>query len=947
MKQDKTQDLLREINERKRTEVTLRRREAILEAVSTSARQFMESSSWEEHVQDFLQGLGIAVDVTRVNIFQNHPGKNGELLSNQKYEWNKKGVAPQINNPDFQELDFKGAGLGRWVDVLGRKEVIYGIVREFPASERELLAVQGIRSLIVLPVFVEEQWWGFIDFEECLTERLWLALELDVLKVAAGTLGAAIQRGRAEKRIEDISSLKADLLSPCNLDKKLKRIADGVIETFNADFARIWITKPGDRCDIGCIHASVTEEPHVCHYKDRCLHLMTSSGRYSHIDGKAHRRVPFGCYKIGRVAAGIEPKFITNDVTHDPRVHDHSWAEQLGLVSFAGYRLQSPSGEPIGVLALFSKQAISPEEDILLGDVANAASQVIQMAKTEEVLREMASYADFNPAPVLRFNLAGEIVHANPAAHEIFNEDRIENQTINKILPPLSDIKASEYIQEGRRDILELSINEKEFQFIVIGIPDLEVGNIYSSDITERKLAEKIQSVLLRISEATSAASNLKNLFGIIHQQLSRLINTSNFYIALYDPEKDLYSFPYLVDKFDEKVDFTPKQLRKSLTDYVRKKGEPLMVDEQAHRQLIQKGEVIMLGSPAAHWLGSPLKTSGGTIGVVAVQSYSDPSVYSEKDLELLTFVSDHIATAIERKRLEESLKLFNFTIEHSSESMFWIGPDAKFQQVNDFACDILGYSREELLSMTVHDIDPTLAEEVWPAHWEELREKGSLTFETIHRTKSGREFPVEVSANHIEYEGQEYHFTFARDITERKRIDRMKDEFISTVSHEIRTPLTSIHGSLDLISKGMAGDLPEKSKNLLEIARRNSVRLRYLIEDMLYIQKMESGKMDFALKPLKLQQIVAFSMEKKKSFGRAVRDHGSGIPEEFRDKIFSKFTQADSSSTRVRGGTGLGLNIAKSIIEKHGGKIGFETEIDKGTTFYFELPEWCGSEDS
>jgi PAS domain S-box-containing protein len=673
------------------------------------------------------------------------------------------------------------------------------------------------------------------------------------------------------------------------------------------------------------------------------------------------------------------------------------------LVSFAGYRLQSPSGESIGVLALFSKTVISSEKDILLGDVANTISQIIQMTKTEDGLREMASFAKFNPAPVFRFNRAGEIVQVNPATYKIYDKERIESQKIKEILPPLSNIDVSEYIQEGRLDVLEVTINGKEFQFVVIGIPDLEVGNVYGSDITDRKFAEKIQSVLFRISEATSAASNLKNLFGIIHQQLSRLINTSNFYIALYDPGNDLYSFPYIVDEFDQETVFTPQQLRKSLTDYVRKTGEPLMIDEQGHKRLIQKGEVIMVGSPAAHWLGAPLKTSSGAIGVVAVQSYSDPSIYSEKDLELLTFVSDHIATAIERKRSEEDLRLFNFTIEHSSESMFWIGPDARFQQVNDFACDILGYSREELLSMKVFDIDPTLPEMGWPAHWEELREKGSLTFETIHRTKIGREFPVEVSANYLEYDGHEYHFTFARDITERKRIDLMKDEFISTVSHEIRTPLTSIHGSLDLLNKGMAGDLPEKSKNLVEIARRNSIRLRELIEDMLDIQKIESGKLEFDLKPLKVPQLVRFSLENNKSFGEqfnvefvlddaipdvkvkgdknrlaqvmdnllsnaakfsspnssievsvsrhngsvrvAVRDHGSGIPEEFRDKIFGKFTQADSSSTRVRGGTGLGLNIAKSIVEKHGGKIGFETKIDEGTTFYFELPELRGSE--
>ena len=146
------------------------------------------------------------------------------------------------------------------------------------------------------------------------------------------------ERKRAEERISRLSGLKEDLLSQGSLDEKLNRITDGVVQIFRADFSRIWITKPGDLCDSGCSHAKVTEGPHVCRHRERCLHLMASSGRYTHIDG-GHQRVPFGCYKIGRIASAEEEKFLTNNVTHDSRVHDRDWAGKLGLVSFAGYRL--------------------------------------------------------------------------------------------------------------------------------------------------------------------------------------------------------------------------------------------------------------------------------------------------------------------------------------------------------------------------------------------------------------------------------------------------------------------------------------------------------------------------------------------------------------------------------------------------------------------------------
>ncbi len=162
------------------------------------------------------------------------------------------------------------------------------------------------------------------------------------------------------------------------------RITDGVVSIFDAGFARIWVAEASDRCDSGCLHATISKGPHVCCQRDRCLHLLASSGRYTHTDGKAHCRVPFGRYEIGRVAFAKEPGFLTNDILNDPCVHDHAWAQELGLVSFAGCQILSPGREPVGVLALFSKHTLSPQEDALLASLANTAAQVIQVSGAEE-----------------------------------------------------------------------------------------------------------------------------------------------------------------------------------------------------------------------------------------------------------------------------------------------------------------------------------------------------------------------------------------------------------------------------------------------------------------------------------------------------------------------------------------------------------------------------------
>ena len=128
--------------------------------------------------------------------------------------------------------------------------------------------------------------------------------------------------------------------------------------------------------------------PHVCRQRDRCLHLLASSGRYTHIDGPGHRRVPFGCYKIGRVASDEDPKFLSNDVQNDPNVHNHAWARELGLVSFAGYQLRTPGEETLGVLALFAKHPILADEDAMLDGLGSTVARVVKQAVAEEALRQ-------------------------------------------------------------------------------------------------------------------------------------------------------------------------------------------------------------------------------------------------------------------------------------------------------------------------------------------------------------------------------------------------------------------------------------------------------------------------------------------------------------------------------------------------------------------------------
>ncbi len=187
----------RAIDDRKQAEEALRRREAILSAVAAGAENLLRAADWRDALPGLLARLGEATAVSRVYLFENHVGPGGELLTSQRFEWAASGITPQIDSPQLQAASFQAGGFGRWCEVLGGGQVIQGNVVDLPECERAVLAAQEIRAVVAVPVFVDSRWWGFIGFDECRCERTWSPAEVEVLRTAASTLGAAIQRQQA------------------------------------------------------------------------------------------------------------------------------------------------------------------------------------------------------------------------------------------------------------------------------------------------------------------------------------------------------------------------------------------------------------------------------------------------------------------------------------------------------------------------------------------------------------------------------------------------------------------------------------------------------------------------------------------------------------------------------------------------------------------------------
>lgn len=529
-------------------------------------------------------------------------------------------------------------------------------------------------------------------------------------------------------------------------------------------------------------------------------------------------------------------------------------------------------------------------------------------AKSEELNKSITQTA---ADAIISINGEGKVLSWNNAAEKIFGYSSKEmlNNKINLLLPKshIHDYKTGlKRLEEGGvprllGEKVELSATRKGGQEFPIELSlskwTSENEQYYTGivrDITIRKRSQQIQRVIRKISNATLSSVNLENLHAIIKKNLSTIIDTRNYYIAIYDEVSDMISLQYFVDEHDNINSFPTG---KTLTAYVIKTKKSLLANQKKQQQLAAEGKITIMGTPSKVWLGVPLKTADKTIGVLAVQSYEKEDAFDHEDKEILEIIADQISISINRKKSEENLQqaLINATESDRLKSAFLatmshelrtplnavIGfsellTDEHFpKEVTDFA-KIISLSGNNLLNIIEDIFDITLIE----------------SGKTVVRKSKAN---LHLSLNNIH------------------KLALSEQENLTKTQLELNIHLPEEHHGLTINTDF------SKLKHILMSLIKNALKFT------------ESGQVNYGYTFIEdaHRPMIRFYVE----------DTGIGIPTASSEIIYSTFRQADDTFTRQHGGTGVGLSISKRLVKLLGGEIWHTSAQGKGSIFFFTIP--------
>ena len=671
-----------------------------------------------------------------------------------------------------------GMGLAGWVFEHAEAAIVGDVQKDPRWLDLSWAEAQGLHSFIGVPLRLSGQVLGLIN---CLSRGLnqFTESDLRLLESLAGHAVVAIEKARAFKgvktrsdRQEALRKVTGDITRHLDLPALFRRICEGVCELLDVEFGRVFVL-------------------------EESAGIFRLAGHFNRIEKNYQpvSAIPMGIGIVSRIYVERAP-VIVPDIRKGANWYKPEGIERLGVRSFVGVPLILRN-RVVGVLHCYTtgSREFRSDEIELLRDFADQAAVALENARLFHETEERAT----------KLEILAEITKAVNATLDLKELFRVTVEQVKRVIPcercsvykvepdkqVISRIYAVDDVEERVNRIPPSSLKGSEFEHVLETlnaryIPDTRkdrhpriqflAAEGLSSVITVPILSEGDCIGFLNISseKADAFATEQINLLGSVADHLAPAMKNAELYARA-------------------------KESGERLDNFVRGASDGIItVDLEGRITSWNPGAEVMYGYSEKEMLGQDFQRvfpqaaqeererwvsmkSGKTVSAFETVRRRKDGTPVEISLTLspiqnaegrLVGISGIQMDITERKRAEEALKLTQFSVERTADPVFWVGADSRILNVNDATCRHLGYSREELLSMRISDINPAFPPERWTEYWEEVKRKGSLTFESSQRRKDGSEVPVEVATNYMEFNGKEYDFAFVRDITERKRAE-------------------------------------------------------------------------------------------------------------------------------------------------------------------------------
>lgn len=506
-------------------------------------------------------------------------------------------------------------------------------------------------------------------------------------------------------------------------------------------------------------------------------------------------------------------------------------------------------------------------------------------------LMEGDTFIDCNPTTEIMFaGTSEQILKLRP--YEISPEFQDDGRNSKeKALEKISRaLQGAPQTFEWQHQKLSGEVFDCEVSLTKIELAGKEYVQAVVHDISRRKHAEKLQTALFKITEAASASTDLAALYATIHASVKTLMPAINFYIALYDKKNDIISFPYFVDEFDETPISRPP--KRGLTEYVLRTKNPLLATPEKLLEIEDAGEVEKIGTDSIDWLGVPLIIQDMIIGVLVVQSYSPGTRYTKAEQDILMFVSSQIAMAIYKKKAADEVAASELQLKE------------------------LNASKDKLFSIIAHDLRS-------PFH-------ALLGLSDLLATEVDEFSREEIAKFASEMNSSlKNQFKLLENLLEWSRLQTGRMQYAP-----VKINLTE---KVNDISALLSGNALKKNISIIN----NILNDAFVSADANMLQSILQNLLANAIKFTKSGGTIDVKSESTngKMVKIFVKDSGVGISKDNLQKIFRTDSTVTTQGTENERGTGLGLLLCKEMIERHGGTISVESEVEKGTTFLFTLP--------